>query len=314
MGVTGLTDAVVDVGRGDPSRYLLVRGFEVRGGRISLRAYMGGNVWIDDLLLPDGAVHLAEWTEMERVHVTRCRVPGAETFFPVFSLARVTDSVIAANHLEGSAAAVALATDAMGNRVAGNMILGSAGFAILAPGSGTGSRNVFEGNILVGGTEQPMLRITRNAHIRNNLVINDSPWASYAFSIDPGNDLTVVHNTFVASFAAVYIGSIDTDIVFANNACYARDDRGFRISSVHDDGGVRGNVVFGKADQGTSWFRVGNGLRDFVDLTWDGASRDAHPVAGGALVGAGVSAYHLDRDLEGYRRGSTVVAGAYRLP
>jgi hypothetical protein len=117
-------------------------------------------------------------------------------------------------------------------------------------------------------------------------------------------DLEVVHNTIVNSRRAVSLEdwSGRPGLVFANNVAYSERGEGLRIVGGSNGVLLRGNVLSGIVQGVPGGYTLGNGLTDFVDVTWTASRRDATPSVGGALVDSADAAEHLPEDLTGRPR------------
>ena len=104
---------------------------------------------------------------------------------------------------------------------------------------------------------------------------------------------------------------------------WAKDSRRFRCRQWYystgnwaiDCNGISGvtfagNVCYGSVTSGIT-FTTGNGLGDFVNVTTNGANRDAHPSGGSKLLYAANATYATAADLEGTTRTAPHDAGCY---
>ena len=98
-------------------------------------------------------------------------------------------------------------------------------------------------------------------------------------------------------------------MVFANNVAYSKNSLGLKLDG---STGVElaGNLVFGGVQNAPgSSYSTGNGLSDFVGLSWDASAVDATPSPGGAIPGSGELEYWTPLDLFGEVREPPVDAG-----
>jgi hypothetical protein len=100
-------------------------------------------------------------------------------------------------------------------------------------------------------------------------------------------------------------------MVFANNAVYSRDSGSIRFPNGAAGVTVAGNVVLGAVTGVAAGYVTGNGLADFVNLSWDAANRDGTPSPTSALLGRADPAHVVTDDLQGATRTPPVDVGAY---
>jgi len=110
-------------------------------------------------------------------------------------------------------------------------------------------------------------------------------------------------------------GPLSGPVIVANNALYAtRGGRAIRVSG-SGDLTLAGNVGVGFDSPGSlsndplAWDPTGNLLADFGSF----ASRDAFPIVGSKLIGAGDANYQPDVDFNGVSRAGSNDVGAYRF-
>jgi hypothetical protein len=103
-------------------------------------------------------------------------------------------------------------------------------------------------------------------------------------------------------------------MVFSNNVVYT--DRGDAVRFPRGARGVivSGNVILGRVSGIAQGFVVGNGLTDFVDVSWDGNHRDATPSPECPFIGQADTRYAVEVDITGSRRNRRATAGAFDAP
>jgi hypothetical protein len=155
------------------------------------------------------------------------------------------------------------------------------------------------------------------AIVRNNLLIA-AQGSGFASTDHQGKTarLTVVHNTIISRRRGANLSSWNgrDGMVFSNNVVYT--DRGDALRFPRGSQGVivSGNVLVGRVSGVAEGFVVGNGLTDFVDVSWDGSRRDATPSSDGPFIGQGDNNFAVKVDITGSRRGRRVTAGAFDTP
>lgn len=312
------------------ARFLLWRGFELRGGSIGVRIRAASDVWLDALHIhhtgADG-VRAAE-ADTSRLVVTRCEVSHTaqqagtgEGFYLGANSAAVAarDAVIALNHVHHTGGTqgdgIELKQGSFGCLVAENLVHDTPYPGILAYGTGGAARNVIEANVVFSTLANPF-QVQGEALVRNNLVFGGANAAFVSFDHQGQvRDLEVVHNTFVATTgeaARLQHWGGRPGMVLANNALYSAS--GTALTFLTGAGGVAiaGNVVHGSTwNDGGANHVQGLGSADFVDLAFDGARRDAHPSPASRLRGVAAAPYHATTDGSGAARTSERSAGAF---
>lgn len=161
------------------------------------------------------------------------------------------------------------------------------------------------------------MQITGEAIVRNNLIMGGAAGA-FGSTDNQGTtrDLQFVHNTLINTGIGANLSSWAgrTGLIFANNVVYSRDAASLRFP--HGSAGVQiaGNVVLGPVIGATEGYIEGNGLADFIDVTWDFTHRDARPAPNSPFVGAGLVDFAVLLDLAGQKRQGPVTAGAFSAP
>ena len=179
---------------------------------------------------------------------------------------------------------------------------------------GNGAQNIIENNLVYNCGDHG-IQSAADAIIRNNIVLNtklDGIAMQHHQSSDPAN-LVVVHNTVVkATGAAINLNGNRGSVVIANNAIYSESGKSLELSNTNNALlKLSGNVGAGTYD-GSSGFKQGNILTDFVQGHYKGTPPiDLHPAAKSKLVGAGDSSVIATTDFDGNLFGRSIDAGAY---
>jgi hypothetical protein len=161
------------------------------------------------------------------------------------------------------------------------------------------------------------MQVQGEAVVRNNLLMCGEG-AGFASTDHQGKSckLSVVHNTIISKTRGVNLSSWnDRDgMVLANNAIYTNDGEAIRFpqGSVHVT--VAGNVITGRVQGVNHGFSHGAGLKDFIDVAWDGSRRSASPSPGSLLIGPAEADYLMAQDIAGHRREMPATAGAFARP
>ncbi len=191
---------------------------------------------------------------------------------------------------------------------------------ILVYGTDGNARNIIERNVIWSPGDNA-IQAASEATIRNNIIFNSAPGLSGISSQNhqsavTGN-LTIVNNTVFSVggnsvFSINHSGALSGPIIVANNALYAtQGGRAIRIPS--GDVTLAGNVGVGfdspssLSNNPSEWDPTGNLLADFGSF----ASRDAFPIAGSKLIGAGNASYQPEYDFNGVSRSGSADVGAY---
>jgi hypothetical protein len=187
---------------------------------------------------------------------------------------------------------------------------------ILAYGTGGKGLNVIEQNVCYRSNDN-VLQVQGEAIVRNNLLIA-ARGSGFASTDHQGETtrLTFVHNTIVSRRRGANLSSWNgrNAMVFSNNVVYT--DRGDALRFPRGAQGVivSGNVLLGRVSGVAEGFVVGNDLNDFVDVSWDGAHRDATPSQDFPFIGQADKRYATEVDITGNKRGPRTTAGAFDAP
>lgn len=312
---------------GPPARFVLLRGFDIIGGSYGIRVWDAEDLWIDQCRVSGTqAVGIgANSRDTLRLYITRCEVSDTastgEGIYLGGNNASVVsrDAVIALNHVHHTGGSqgdgIEVKQGSSGCLIAENVIHDTQYPGILCYGTGGGPQNVIEGNVIWNTASNPF-QVQGEAIVRNNLVFaRNGPALQSAPHQGSPTRLTVVHNTFIAENgrgATLSSWANQPDMVLANNVFYSRQGDSIAINGGVSGIAIDGNVVLGPLFQaGSNGFTFGSGLADFVDVAWDGSSRDARPSTQNVLTGAPLSFGALvPTDLTGAARQANRSAGA----
>ncbi|MEE8106343.1 MAG: right-handed parallel beta-helix repeat-containing protein [Planctomycetota bacterium] len=162
---------------------------------------------------------------------------------------------------------------------------------------GQAERNIIERNVIIGSA-QAGIQVAADAVVRNNLIIDcvDTCIRSQPHQGATPSNLTIVHNTLINTGQCLSpVTWTGTGIVFANNVMYS--DISDEIQDPTQNATVSGNVIL-------------DDLTAFAGVTLDGAARDAKPLVGSDIIGAGDSDYAVADDLHGAARTGVLDSGA----
>ncbi len=314
----------VNAGKGGPARYVALQGLEITGGDTALKLYDCENLWIDRCHVHDcaGAGIAANSADTAFLHLTRNHIHhtrgSAEGMYlgANYSQYRMSYSTIALNHVHDTYGdqgdGIEVKQGSHGNWIVENLVHDCNYPCILVYGTDGVDFNLVERNICYGSGDNCM-QVQGEAVVRNNLIVN----GDYGFSSHDhqaaSKNLVVVHNTIVNAGRAAHLQNWNgrEGMVFANNVVYSRDADSIRFSSGSSGVTIQGNVVLGPVVGASSGFVFGEGLSDFVDLTWNASSLDARPSAFGALIGTAHSSFVVEIDLSGLVRSAPFESGCY---
>ena len=306
--------------------YLLLRGFEVTNGSYGIRIQNTEQLWIDQCHVHHvAAVGIgANSHDTDGLHVTRTEVHHTGSSGEGLYLGGNNGSVIcrrgvfALNHIHDTGGDQGDGIELKGGSydclIAENIIHGTNYPGILVYGTQGQAVNVIESNVVWDTTSNPF-QVQGEAIVRNNLVFakNGSALQSGPHQGETTN-LKVVGNTFIArdsEAAFLRSWSGQPGMVFANNVIFSESGE-----SVHVNGSLLGvtvenNVVLGPVwGASTEGFFQGNGLSDFVDVSWDGSRRDARPTGMSALHRTTSKLGILSTDMTGAARPDEPTVGA----
>ena len=272
-----------------PTRFVLLRGFEITGGSIGVRIQDCEDLWVDRCHIHHtGAVTVrASDTNTARLTFTRNHIHHASTvndtgeglYLGANNAAVITHhTVVALNHVHdmfvNQGDGIELKQGSHSCWIAENLVHDTNYPGILAYGTNGAGQNLIEGNIVYNSNDNP-IQVQGEAIVRNNLAFGRG---AFAFSCRDHQgqvtNLEVVHNTFVATTGRAmrleHWGG-KPGMVLANNALYSQSGYALFVQGNLSGAAVGGNVVHGLLNPGAGGpFAVGNGLSDFVGLAWPG--------------------------------------------
>ncbi|MCB0329032.1 MAG: right-handed parallel beta-helix repeat-containing protein [Bdellovibrionales bacterium] len=315
---------IVDMGNGSPTRYLVVRGFEMRGGSAGVRMHNVQNVWFDqnEIHSTGDAALTTNTFDTANLYITRNHIhhtsgTGEGMYLGANNgVYKMRDSIIALNHVHDTLNAeqgdgIELKQGSFNNWIARNFVHDTKYPCILVYGTDGAARNVIEGNIAYNSQDNVM-QVQGEALVINNFAMNGG---NAFYSNDhqgTSRDLHVIHNTFVNTGTAARLNNWTDrpNMIFANNAAYSQNGYAIQIGGGSSGVALAGNVTMGLISGTNSGFVSGNGLTDFVNLSFGSVPQNAFPAPGSALIGAGNSTYSLQLDLTFNLRATALDAGA----
>lgn len=317
---------VINVGKATPARFVVIQDIEFEGGSVGVAIWDVEDLWLDRCHIHDtGNVGIsAQAVDTARLWITRNEVhdPGGTAegiYLGSNNAARISHhSVIAQNHVHHTfgtqGEGIEVKQGSYANLIAENVVHDCNWPCIVVMGTGGMPRNIIERNLCYGSGDHTM-QVQGEAIVRNNLLF-DAALATFASGDHQGQvrDLTVVHNTMVNSGEAVLLNDWTSrpNMVFANNACYSQSSNALRFGGASDAGVlVTGNVIFGSTHGSSGGWTLGNGLVDFVKVTWNGNRRNARPSANSALLNAGSPTWSVLFDHRGFFRRGSLESGAF---
>ncbi|MBZ0135767.1 MAG: right-handed parallel beta-helix repeat-containing protein [Planctomycetes bacterium] len=323
------TQNVMNVGENSQTRYLCIRGLKINGTSHGVRFYNCTQVWFDgnEVFNVGGPGVTTNTFDTSYMYITRNDIHdtgghGEGMYLGANGAAVImSNSIIALNHVHdcygtgpnAQGDGIEIKQGSWGNLVAENHVHDTNQPCILLYGTGGQAQNIVERNICYRCNDNAM-QIQGECIVRNNLCISASAstFASQFHEANPTN-IQVIHNTFINTSTAAKLSAWGgaSNMVFANNACYSQSG-----SAISQTGGVSGvtfagNVCVGTVGSGISGTIVGNGLSDFVNVSWNGTNTDAHLTAASACKSAASATHATTADLEGATRTAPHDAGCY---
>ena len=304
----------------DSASYVSIEGLEFTGGSTGIKMYDCSFVRIDSCEVhhtggPGMAANSADTDHLvlTRNHIHDTSGAGEGMYLGANNSVHVMrDSIVAMNHIHDCGGhqgdGIEVKQGSFGNLIAYNLVHDTNYPCIIAYGTDGNARNVIEGNICYRSNEAVM-QVQGEAIVRNNLLIDGDGGFLSTDHQGQTRDLTVVHNTVVSGGPGAYLSrwNARANMVFANNVVYSSDSNSIRFANGSSGVTVSGNVVLGSVSGASTGFLTGNGLSDFVDLSWDGTRRNAVPTVERIYL-AGDSAHKVSEDLFGTPRVRAVPA------
>ena len=313
--------AVVQVGANTGARYLALIGLEIADGGRGFDLFDAQEIWLDLNLLSRGGNTpiAADNFDTQALYITRNQLDhaGGQGHGIVLGLSDATvvssGAVIAQNHV-----AFCRGTDATGiwvrqgsydNWIVENFVHDTDWPCILVAGTGTQPWNTIERNMAFTSVRDNVIEVQSQAFVRNNLMIDGNQGFSSHDDFAAAQELEVTHNTIINDGRAASLSdwSNKPGLVFANNVSYSLKSDAIRFVDGFAGVTFEGNVVFGNVKGPVSGFTTGNGLADFIDMTWKATKRDATPSAGSPIIDAAGATYHAADDLSGLPRDATTM-------
>lgn len=316
---------VINIGLGGKSRFFALQGFEIEAGANGVKLLDCRDIWIDSNTIHDcnGVGVSSNSHDNQRIHITRNEIYhtgntgegmylGANHGAHIFS-----EGVIAQNYVHDTggwqADGIELKQGSWGNLIADNVVHSTFYPCILVYGTDGMPRNIVERNVMYDAVDH-VLQVQGEAIVRNNLMMNGKHGFHSHDHQGQTRDLEFVNNTIINDKTGAYMTSWNNrpGMVFANNAVYSLAEaviwNGGGANGVTRVGNVRFGPVYGaNQDQG---FVEGQGLSDFVDVSWDSTKRDAVPAIGSVLRNAATTTWAPLDDLHARQRNATPETGA----
>jgi len=322
---------VMNVGERSRTEYVCFRHLELIGGSTLIRLYDCHHLWLDQCHLHH-AGHEGITTntrDTSHLYITRNHFhdftnPSAtgEAMYLGANHGKVvmSYSVIAENHVHHCGGTqgdgIEVKQGSHDNWIYRNHVHDTNYPCIIAYGTGGKGLNVIEQNICYRSNDN-VLQVQGDAIVRNNLLIA-AQGAGFASTDHQGKTarLTFVHNTIISPRRGANLSSWDgrKGMVFSNNIVYTDRGDALRFPRGAEGAVVSGNVLFGRVSGVAEGFVFGNGLTDFVDVSWDGNKRDARLSQDCPFIGQADGRYAVQVDLTGRRRRGHASAGAFDAP
>ena len=313
---------ILNVGQSKPVQYVLLQGLEFTGGSHGIRLGKCSHVWIDRCQIhhTHDVCLSANSADSHHLYLTRNTIHDADGTAEGMYLGGnngdviMSESVIALNHVyncRGSQGdGIEVKQGSWGNLIAENTVHDCNYPCITVYGTGGKSPNIIERNLCYRSLDSVM-QVQGEAIVRNNVLI-DGKNAAFASTDHQGKttNLQVIHNTLVNTGHAFRGGSWNgrDGMVLANNVIYSKEQNAMHFPNGFAAVTIAGNVVLGDGAKHDS--RIGRGLQDFENLTWDASQHKATPTDD-APFDQGVDAYRLPDDLTGRpRKLSSATSGA----
>lgn len=317
----------LNVGVSKTTRFVCLSGFEITGGSAGVRLYSVEDFWLDRCHIhhTNEAGVTANTADTARLHLTRNEVDHTLGTGEGFYLGAnnglyvMRDSVIALNHVHDTGGSqgdgIEIKQGSYGNWVAENVVHDCNYPCILLYGTGGNPFNLVERNVCWNSGDNVM-QVQGEALVRNNLLMHGANAFGSHDHQGQVRDLEFVHNTLVNVGRGAQLSDWNArpGLVFANNVVYSQTSQSIAFGGGSAGVTISGNLVVGSVSGASSGWLVGNGLSDFVDVSWDASHRDATPSATSAILASGDPTWEVAVDLTGAPRVGTVEAGCYDAP
>ncbi len=319
---------VMNVGERSRTEYVCFHHLEFTGGSTHIRFYDCHHLWLDQCHLHDGGgegittntrdtSHLFI-TRNHFHHFTNPRATGEAMYLGAnHGKVAMSYSVIAENYVHHCGGTqgdgIEVKQGSHHNWIYRNHVHDTNYPCILAYGTGGEGLNVIEQNICYRSNDN-VLQVQGEAIIRNNLLIA-AKGAGFASTDHQGKTarLTFVHNTVISRQRGANLSSWNgrDEMLFANNVVYTDRGDALRFPRGAEGVVVSGNVLLGRVSGVAEGFAFGNGLSDFVEVSWDGNQRNATPSRNFPFVGRADQRYIVEVDITGSRRSGRPTVGAF---
>jgi hypothetical protein len=322
---------VMNVGERSRTEYVCFRRLELTGGSTLIRFYDCHHLWLDQCHLHH-AGHEGITTNTRDTshlfitrnhfhHFTNPRATGEAMYLGanhgkvVMSYSVIADNYV--HHCGGTQGdGIEVKQGSHHNWIYRNHVHDTNYPCILAYGTGGDGLNVIEQNICYRSNDN-VLQVQGEAIVRNNLLMA-AQGSGFASTDHQGKTarLTFVHNTVVSRRRGANLSSWNgrEEMVFANNVVYTDHGDALRFPRGAQGVIVVGNVLLGRVSGVAEGFVAGNGLTDFVDVSWDGSKRDATLSPDCPFIGQADKRYAVEVDITGRERSNRLTAGALDVP
>jgi hypothetical protein len=304
---------VINVGQGEPVRYLCLRGLEITGGGHGVRLGHCEEVWLDRCHIhhTSGVCLSANSADTRRLFLTRNHIHHGDGHAEGMYLGGnnaaciMSESIIALNHVHDCRGdqgdGIEVKQGSWGNLIAENHVHDTNYPCITVYGTAGKPVNIIERNLCYNSGDSVM-QVQGEAIVRNNVLINGKG-AGFSSTDHQGKtvNLQVIHNTIVNAEHAFRGGSWNDreGMVLANNLLYSREANALNFPNGSGGVAISGNGVVGAGPK-QGCFK-GRGLEDLPGLDWQATLRDATPAADAPLQQADPR-YLLETDFHGTRR------------
>ena len=318
---------VLNLGENQLTEYVCLRNLELTGGSTLIRFYRCRHLWLDHCHLHHSGAEGITTNSRDTSHffITgnhfhHFQSPNAtgEAMYlgGNHSVAKMTYSVIANNHVHDCGGkqgdGIELKQGSHHNWIVGNHVHDTQYPCIIVYGTDGEGINQVERNFCYRSGDNVM-QVQGEAIVKNNILLSaNGAGLSSADHQGKTSDLQVIHNTIVSQQRGVNLTSWNQrrGMIFANNAIYTDGGEAIRFPGGSEGVEIAGNVVVGRVSGVSRGFSLGEGLEDFIDLTWDSAKRDVRPSATSPLLKAGVSQHSVEADFLGAKRNGVPTSGA----
>ena len=294
---------VLNVGEFSQTKFLCLRHLEFTGGSTLIRFYDCHHLWLDQCHLHDSGGEGITTNSRDTSHffVTdnhfhHFNAPGATAEAMYLGgnhgSAVMSYSVIARNQVHDCSGkqgdGIELKQGSHHNWIYGNRIHDTQYPCLIVYGTAGNGLNVVEKNMCYRSGDNVM-QVQGEAIVFHNVLISGAG-SGFSSTDHQGKtrNLAFIQNTIVSSRRGANLSSWGnrSGMVFANNAVYTQGGEAVRFPSGSKGVMVRGNVVLGDVSGIAGGYIRGNGLSDFLDVSWDGVRHNAEPSKSSALIGA----------------------------